>query len=228
MLYGELNERTSLNYDYILQEIVKRYIKADELSKAAQINEKIKDKSIFSDLHAQILKIESEKSQAQIQGVRKAVNWKIKAEQLSLLKNHARDMLMNLQPYLKTREGLKRVMFKQFLEELEKKNYPEAINLCKDAIITLVRQRKIETAGISYAVLGLLLIKTNSIDKINSINDEINLSLGASSKLLYETFPAKVLDYIKEMYEFNEHGKANEAITLYENIALFLKKKGFY
>lgn len=225
MLYGELNERISLNYDYILQEIVKRYISENDLSKAAQINEKIKNKNIFSELHTKILKIESEKSQAQIQDVRKVMNWKIKAEQLSLLKNHARDMLMNLQSYLKTREGLKRVMFKQFLEELEKENYSESINLCKEIIITLVRQRKIETAGISLAVLGLLLIKTNSIDKINTINNEINLSLGASSKLLYETFPAKVLDYIKEMYEFKENSKAIEAIALYENIALFPEER---
>ncbi|MCP4760762.1 MAG: hypothetical protein GY870_03205 [archaeon] len=225
MLYGELSEKEHLKNDKIYGEIVKRYIEVEDYSKAARINEKIEDKEIFSVLHSQIQKFEEERSGEQIKDVQKIVNWKIKSEELSILKNHARDQLMTQQSVLKTRNALKRMLYKKLLNALSEKDYKNALELYKNSTISMIKQRKMETAGISYAIVGLLLIKTDSIRKLDMIKKEIDKKIGMSSKIFNETFPVKVIEFAKEMLNFNETSRGYEAIALYENLALFEEEK---
>ena len=121
MLFEELSEKEPFNNDNIFKEIANRFIEVGDYSKASQLNEKIINKDIFSVLHEKIQKFEEEQSEEQIKDVQQILNWRSKSEELSILRNHARDQIMTQQSVLKTRNALKRILYEKTLIALSKK-----------------------------------------------------------------------------------------------------------
>lgn len=221
ILYSELSREEPLNFDNIYKEMVERYIEAGNLTKARQINETITDKDIFSEFHRQIQEIESEISEKESEVARKKAGWKIKLGEFSNLKNHARDIFMNKENYLKKRSALKRLLYQNNLRTLEEDNYEEALKLYKKTVKTLLRQRKLETASIAFAVHAMLLIKLGKHDKIETILDRIDEQFGISSDIFNETFAVKTIEYVNEMYGYDKEKHAMAALKLLKNLALF-------
>ncbi|MHA1728833.1 MAG: hypothetical protein ACTSWY_08885 [Promethearchaeota archaeon] len=225
ILYHSLSEKIPLNNDKTYEEIVKRYIEVKNISKASLLNEKIKNKTIFSELHSKILEIEEEISGDKIKDVQQVSNWKIKAEELSILKKAAGDALLTQQSILKNRNALRRIYYKNILDSLDSADFESVISKEKDLLFSLINKNKMETAGICLAIICLIFVKTNSVKRLGPVINEIDQKIGRSSKIFHEMFPVKVVDYIKEMFDFKEPEKAKEAIALFENLPLFEEEK---
>ncbi|MHA1339223.1 MAG: hypothetical protein ACTSRZ_04005 [Promethearchaeota archaeon] len=219
-LYEETNKKEELNYDKILEEIVLRYLEEGDTVHAAQINEQIKTREIFSELHKKILKLEEIKSEKATESVKKEVKWKIKEEFLSQLKNQARDVFLAKESKMKRRVALKRVLYKDALNALQDQNWDEAYYLYRKTAFSLLNKRKIETAGEPIAIMALILIKKDNYEKINDLLQELEKETSIFN-ILKQTLVIRILDYIKDMYEFKKKKKVMEAISLFENLALF-------
>ncbi|MHA1871662.1 MAG: hypothetical protein ACTSU2_10125 [Promethearchaeota archaeon] len=225
ILYNSLSEKEPLDVDKILAEIVNRYIQNNLLNKAHQLNEKIRNPQIFSELHKKILELEEEKSKIKIEGVKKEIDGKIKAEELSLLKNMARDQLLSKRELLEKRSALKRIYYQKILNKLHNNDYEEAIKLYKNVTLSLIKRKKLDSAGIGPAMITIILFKLNNIDRIEQIISEINNEIKSSKDIFHQVFSMRVVDYIIEMVNFNEKAKAIEALQLFEALPLFEEEK---
>ncbi|MFX0012531.1 MAG: hypothetical protein ACFE9R_19620, partial [Candidatus Hermodarchaeota archaeon] len=119
------------------------------------------------------------------------------------------------------RRGFKRYYFDKGLDYLIKTDYSKALEEYKNSLEGLIKRPEYNLAGISLAIIYLILTKQKESGKINDILTTTKEKLGNLENLFSDTFPVVLIEYIRDLEEFGEEIESKEAIQLLENLPLF-------
>ena len=214
-----------INFDDIYKKIAETYILLEDLSLANTYNQRIENKRYSKIISKKIHKLESERSALKAEKAEKAVKGELLKEKLSILKQKAKEALSELEGQFKSRKGLKRVYFQTPLMLLNKREYEDSIAAYKDVAIRLTKIKKYNLSAISIAVACLILLKENQFEKIQIFINSIKKELKDYAKILFETFPVKIIEYIIEMKKYEDEKRIKEAIGFMKTLPLFKIEK---
>jgi len=214
-------ERKELHFNNIYKKIVEIYITLGDLSSAYAVNDKIDDKWMKSELHKEIAKLESDKISIESKKAEESFKEGLLKEKLSIIKKKARDALNDRDNELKQRRGLKRAYYQTALENLVIEQYDKAIENYKESFDRLIENKRYNLAGVSLAIISLLLMKENKSSEINKLLDSVKMQLSALGRLFSETFSVTLIEYIIEIKKFQDEVKFKESVSFLENLPLF-------
>jgi hypothetical protein len=214
-------EKEKINLDKIYKEITEIYIKLGELSTAHAINDKIEDKWIQIELHKRITKSEADKIEKESRKVEETYRSEILVEKLSIIQKRARDALHDRESDLRRRKALKRVYFNNALNHLVKNEFDDALEEYQKSIDRLIKIKNYSLAGVSLAIISLILILQGKIDKLNKILKNTKNELSGFGKSFSETYPVTLIEYILEIIKFHDDNKLKESLLFFENLPLF-------
>ncbi len=104
---------------------------------------------------------------------------------------------------------------------LNKREYENSIAAYKDVAIRLTKINQYNLSAISIAVACLILLKENQFEKIPIFINSIRKELKDYAKILFETFPVKIIEYIIEMRKYEDEKRVKEAIGFMKTLPLF-------
>ena len=214
-------EKPELSFNKIYKRITEIYITLDDLSSAHAINDKIDDKWLKAELNKRIENLEAEKSAIITKKAEEFFEREVLKEKLSIIQNKAREALQDKEREFKQRKALKKAYFSNALEHLSIQDFDNAIENYKESINHLIRLKKYNLAGVSLAVLFLLLIKQNKVEDINKIIMRAKTSLSSLEKSFTETFPVSLVEYLIDIEKLKDPVVLNESIQLMDNLPLF-------
>ena len=210
-----------INFDEIYKKIAETYILLEDLSLANTYNQRIENKRYSKIISKKIHKLESKRSALKAEKAEKAVKGELLKEKLSILKQKAKEALSELEGQFKSRKGLKRAYFQTPLMLLNKREYEDSIAAYKDVAIRLTKINQYNLSAISIAVACLILLKENQFEKIPIFINSIRKELKDYAKILFETFPVKIIEYIIEMRKYEDEKRVKEAIGFMKTLPLF-------
>ena len=214
-------EKPELSFNKIYKRITEIYITLDNLSSAHAINDKIDDKWLKAELNKKIENLEAEKSAIISKKAEESFEGEVLKERLSIIQNKAREALHDKEREFKQRKALKRAYYIDALEYLNMQDLDNAIEKYKESVNHLIRIKKYNLAGVSLAVLFLMLIKQNKIEDINKILIRTKTSLSSLEKSFTETFPVSLVEYLIDIEKLSDPVLLNESIQFMENLPLF-------
>ena len=214
-------DNRKLNFDKIYERITEIYIELDELSLAHAILGMIENNFLKTELNRKIEKLEAEKSSNEAKKYEDSSRGKISKERLSIIQNKAREARQDRDKLLKQRKGFKRAYFKDALMYLDKKDYDNAINSYKESVNRLIDIKRLNLAGVSLAIIILILIKENKIEDFRKILIQTKNKLGSLEKSFSETFSVSLVEYILDIEKLGDLIKLQESIEFMENLPLF-------
>ncbi len=214
-------DNKKINFDEIYKKIAETYIFLEDLSLANTYNQRIENKKYSKIISKKIHKIESERSAIKAEKAEQVVKGELLKEKLSILKQKAKEALNELEGQFKSRKGLKRTYFQTPLMLLNKREYEDSIAAYKDVAIRLTKIKKYNLSAISIAVACLILLKENQFEKIPIFINSIRKELKEYIKILFETFPVKIIEYIIEMRKYKDEKRIKEAIGFMKTLPLF-------
>ncbi|GAJ12559.1 unnamed protein product, partial [marine sediment metagenome] len=187
-------EQPKLSFNKIYKRITEIYITLDDLSSAHAINDKIDDKSVKAELNKIIENLEAEKSAIIVKKAEESFEGEVLKERLSIIQSKAREALHDKEREFGQRKAYKKSYYIDALEYLSTQDLDNAIEKYEESIKNLIRIKKYNLAGVSLAVLFLLLIKQNKIEDINKILIHAKTSLSSLEKSFTETFPVSLVE----------------------------------
>jgi len=219
--YLDKEERVKINFDKIYKKISEIYIELDDLPSANTFNERIENKPINTEIHKKIAKLEALKSEKRTKKAKESREEDVLKELRSIIKNKAREAKLDRENEFRERKGYKRAYFQGALNHLTNQEFEESIILYQTSITKLNRIKKYNLAGVSLAVVSLLLIKENRFEEIREILEKIKEELTGLGKWFSKTFPVTLLEYIIQVRKFQNEDKLNKAISFIDNLPLF-------
>ena len=216
--YLDKGERAQVNFDKIYKKISEIYIELDDLHSAQTFNDRIENKAYNTEIHKKIAKLEAEKSEKRSKKAEESREGKELKESLSIIKNKAREALLDKEKEFKERKALKRAYFQEGLNHIKNNEFEKSILVYKKTISRLIRIKKYNLAGVSLVIVSLLLIKENRFEEIKEILENTKEKL---SGLDIETFSVTLTEFIIQVRKFQDENKVNEAISFIENLPLF-------
>jgi len=214
-------EKPELSFNNIYKRITEIYIALDNLSSAHAINDKIDDKWLKAELNKKIENLEADKSAIIIKKAEESFEGEVLKERLTIINSKAREALHDKEREFRQRKALKRAYYIDALEYLSKQDLDNAIEKYKESINHLIRIKKYNLAGVSLAVLFLMLIKQNKIEDISKILISTKTSLSSLEKSFTETFPVSLVEYLIDIEKLRDPVVLNESIQFMENLPLF-------
>jgi len=214
-------DNRKLNFDKIYERITEIYIELDELSLAHAILGMIENNFLKTELNRKIEKLEAEKSANEAKMGEESFKEKISKEKFSIIQNKTREARQDRDKLLKQRKGLKKAFFKDPLMYLDKKDYNNAINSYKESVNRLIDIKRLNLAGVSLAIILLILIKENKIEDFSKILIQTKNKLGSLEKSFSETFSVSLVEYILDIEKLGDLIKLQESIEFMENLPLF-------
>ncbi|MBY8985365.1 MAG: hypothetical protein KGD65_09875 [Candidatus Lokiarchaeota archaeon] len=219
--YLDKGERAQVNFDKIYKKISELYIELDDLHSAQTYNDRIENKAYNTEIHKKIAKLEAEKSEKRTKKAEESREGEELKESLSIIKNKAREALLDQENEKKERKALKRAYFQEGLNHLKTDEFEKSIDAYKRTISRLNTIKKYNLAGVSLAIVGLLLIKENRFEEIREILEKTKEELSGLGKFFSKTFPVTLIEYIIQVRKFQNEDKLIEAISFIENLPLF-------
>ncbi|KKK46160.1 MAG: hypothetical protein Lokiarch_03720 [Candidatus Lokiarchaeum sp. GC14_75] len=220
--YLEKEDQISINFDRIYKEMAEISINEENLPSALKYNDKIEDRAIKSEIHKKIDKLEAEKSAIRTQRVDKAREGEELNERLSIIENRGREASGDRDIEFKRRKAYKRAYFNTALSHITNREFGEAIDIYKETITQLNKSQKYNLAGVSLAVISLLLIHENRLQEIKQILEEtIGNLAGKLGRLFSGTFAVTLVEYNLQLKKFQEETKFEKALNFYKNLPLF-------
>ncbi|MFW9936972.1 MAG: hypothetical protein ACFFD5_04945 [Candidatus Thorarchaeota archaeon] len=214
-------EKEKLNVDKIYKKITEIYVSLNDLSAAHSINDKIEDKWIQTELHKIITKTEATKMEAETKKVKESYKSEILKEKLSIIQKRARDALHDKENEIRQRKALKRAYFAVSLDLLSKNEFEQALIKYRETIDRLIKIQNYNLAGVSLAIISLILFTQNKIDEVNNLLNKLKNELSGLGQSFSETFPVTLIEYILDVKEFQDDIKFKESLLFYENLPLF-------
>ncbi|MHA2267659.1 MAG: hypothetical protein ACXAB8_07655 [Promethearchaeota archaeon] len=219
--YLEKEERVRVNFDKIYKKIAEIYIELDNLHSAHTYNDLIENKAYYKEIDKKIAELEAEKSNERRKKTDESREGEELKQNLSIIKNKAREANLDKEKELKERKALKRVYFQEGLKYLKDNEFEKSIETYTKTINRLNNIKKYNLAGVSLAVVTLLLIKENNIKEIELILEKIKEKLSGLWEFFSNTFPFTLSKYIIQTRKYENENKVNEAISFMENLPLF-------
>ncbi|MFX1320398.1 MAG: hypothetical protein ACFFAQ_02030 [Promethearchaeota archaeon] len=219
--YLEKEERLKINLDDVYKKIAEIYIVLDDLHQANIYNDKIEDKIYKAEIHKRIANLEAEKSGFESKKAEEKKKAEILKERLSIIKSKAQGALMDREKEFRERKGLKRVYFEEALNFIKNQEIDKALEIYRNNIVTFNKRKKYNLAGVSLVLASLILMKQNKTQEITKLLNETKKELSNLWKLISESFPIKLIEYIIELEKLKDEPKLKEAISYIENLPLF-------
>ena len=219
--YLEKEEKININFDKIYKRIAEIYIEQDNLPNAHVYNDKIQKAEHKAEIHKKIDTLEARRSAIRKKKAEEFRRGEVLKERESIIKKKAKEAQLDKNKELGERNSLKRAYFKLALEYLENDKIKPAINLYKRNVKVLNTKQKYNLAGVSLAIVSLLLIKENKFGKIEEFLEEIKKELGGLGKLFSETFSVSLVEFIIDVKKFQSEQKLKDAVSLMEKLPLF-------
>ncbi len=210
-------EHEKISFDDVHKNLAEICIALCDLSMALAYNDKIEEKKLKKQVHQKIEIQEKQRNETISEQIEESLKKERLNEKLSIIKKQARDARHDKQNGLKQRKGLKRVYFKEALNHLENDEYKQALEIYKKTIDKLIDVRKYDLAGVSLAVISLLLLK---LDQMEEIEEYYKAEIKDNS-FFSKTFPIKLVEYVSALNKINEISNLNKALNYYENLPLF-------
>ncbi len=214
-------EKSKIEFDDIFKKIAEIYINLDDLPSANSYTDRIENKEFRNEIHKRIEKLEAEKSAKASKKAEDTFKGEVLKERLSIIQTRGREALLDHDKELRKRKALKRNYFKEALSNIEQQKYMEAMELYKKSIDSLNKRQDYNLAGVSLAMVSLLLIKEDKINEIKKIFTETKKKLSSLGKLFSETYPVLLINYIIDLKEFHDEEKIKEALGGFDNLPLF-------
>ncbi|MFX0058579.1 MAG: hypothetical protein ACFE8J_09810 [Candidatus Heimdallarchaeota archaeon] len=214
-------EKDKINVDDIYKKITEIYINLEDLSTANAINDLIEDKWIQTELHKSITKAEAAKIEAESKKVKDIYKGEILKEKFSIIQKRTRDALNERERELKQRRALKRSYFTEAIDNLVKKELEDAIKKYRESIDRLIKIKLYNLAGVSLAILSLILIIQGKINEVNKMLINTKKELSGLGKSFSETYPVTLIEYILDIRKFQDDTKFKESLLFFENLPLF-------
>lgn len=214
-------DNRKLTFDKIYERITEIYIKLDELPSAHTILNMIENKFLKTELNRKIEKLEAGKSATEAKKAEESSRGEISKERLSIIKNKAREFRQEKDELLKQRSPYRRRYFKDAPMYLDKRDYDSAIKSYEESVNRLIDGNRLNLAGVSLAIILLIYIKENKIEKFRSFLNQIKLKLGSLEKSFSETFSVYLVEYILDIEKLGDLVKLQEAIEFLDNLPLF-------
>lgn len=226
--YLEKEERININYDKIFKKIAEVYIDLGDLHNAQAYNDRINNKSYKKEIHKTIDKLEAEKSAARSEIARDTREGAVMEEMLSMIESMAREFSrLEKENEFRGRIARKTRYFKEALQYITEQKYDETIELYKKSIVELNRIQKYNLAGVSLAIVSIILFKENRDVEVKHLLEEIIKSLSGWGELFSKTFPVTLVKYMLQSKKFHNELKFNEAISFMKNLPLFEEEINF-
>ncbi|MFX1410168.1 MAG: hypothetical protein ACFFA6_07440 [Promethearchaeota archaeon] len=225
--YLEKEEQLKINLDEVYKKITEIYIDLDDLHNAHIYNDRIENKGYKAELHKKIANLEAAKSEKKSKEVVESIEAEMLKERLSIVKNKGREALLDRENELKKRTGLKRVYFLDALNFLKEQELDKALEIYRNSIIEFNRKQNYNLAGVSLVLASLILLKQGKTEEIAKLLNEIKKELFSLDRLISESFPVKLIEYIIELEKLGEEPKLKEAISYIENLPLFEEELEF-
>ncbi|MFX1376085.1 MAG: hypothetical protein ACFFA0_09755 [Promethearchaeota archaeon] len=220
--YLEKEERPIINYDKIFKKIAEIYIELDDLPNAQSYNDRIENKAYKKEIYKIIDKLEAEKSVVRSKKAKETREEAELEEKRSIIENMAREYVrLDREREFRERNARKARFFNKALNHMVNQENDKAINLYKESITGLSKINKYNLAGVSLAIVSLLLLKENKIKDVRQLLEEIKRDLSGLGKLFSETFPVTLVEYILQSNKFQDEVKFNEALSYIEYLPLF-------
>ncbi len=214
-------DNRKLNFDKIYERITEIYIELDELPSAHTILNMIENNFLKTELNRKIEKLEAEKSANEAKRHEDSDKGKILKEMLSIIKKKAREARQERDKLLKQRRALKKAYFKDALMYLGKKDYNNAVSSYEESVNHLIDGSRLNLAGVSLAIILLILIKENKSEDFHKILTQTKVKLGSLEKSFSETFSVSLVEYILDIEKLGDPIKLQESIEFMENLPLF-------
>lgn len=214
-------DSTPLNFDDIYKNIAETYIQLNDLNLANAYNQRIENKEYSLVIHKKIQKITSGRSALKAEKAHEAMKGELLKEKLSILKKKAVEAENEKEEQLKKRKALKRAYFLKAINLISKMDYDNTIQAYKEASIRLGNIKKYNLSGLSIAIACLILIKENQFEKVSKLISELRKELKSHEKILFETFPINIIQYVLEMKKYGDEKRILEAISFMKHLPLF-------
>ncbi|UYP47553.1 hypothetical protein NEF87_003838 [Candidatus Lokiarchaeum ossiferum] len=211
--------------DPIYSPIVIFYIKTADFKEARKYNERINSDSLKETYYSQIEEIVGEKSRSKAMEAQQKQEVQFFVEQLSQLRNLARDQRITSENLLRMRLGLRRRYFQKPIDLILKGEFPDAAQQYFEVAETLIKTKKFELAGISAGIGTILCLLVKNVSLLKNHLDKLNLMAGVSISIFKEIFSVKLIYYILKMIEINNPTLIINSLKLYESLALFPEEK---
>ena len=223
--YLEKEEILKINYDKIFKKFAEIYIEEDDLANAHVYNDRIENKVYKKEIHKIIDKLEAEKSAIRSEIARESREGAELEENLSIIESKAREYRrLDRKKELRERTARRTRYFRKALAYIAEEEYDEAINSYKETIVELNKITKYSLAGVSLAIVSLLLFKENRVKDVRELLEKTKQSL---SGLGIETFPVTLVEYMVQANKFQDELKFNEALSFMNYLPLFDEEKKF-
>ncbi len=214
-------ENSKIDFNELYRKITEIYINLEDYSSAHAIIDRIDNSMLKAELHKKVTKLEAEKSEFETEKAKELFKEGELIERHSLIKNKAREAFQDRERELRQRKGLKRAYFEHILYSLDIQDYKKAIKQYEEIIKHLIKIKQYNLAGVSLAVLALILIKENRVDEIKTLLKNTKKDLSSLGKLFSETFAITLIEYILDIEKLKDEAKLKNSITFMENLPLF-------
>ncbi len=216
--YLDKEERAQVNFDEIYKKISEIYIDLDDLHSAQTYNDRIENKAYTKEIHKKIAELEAEKSSEWTKKAEESREEEVSKESLSIIESKAREAFLDKSNEYKGRKALIKSYFQECLNHLKNNEFEKSILEYKNTISRLINIKKYNLAGVSLAVVSLLLIRENKFEEIKEILEKTKEKL---SGLDIETFSVTLIEYIILVKKFQDKNKVDKVISLMKNLPLF-------
>jgi len=227
LAYLDKGERVKINFDKIYKKISEIYIEIGDLPSANTYNDKIEDKAINTEIHRRIAELEALRSNERTRRAEESREEEVLHEQFSIIENRAREALIDREKEFKERKARKRAYFQEGLNYLKTNDLENSIIEYKKTISQLNQRKKYNLAGVSLAIVSLLLMKETRFEEIRALLEKTKKELTGLARLFSNTFPVTLIEYIIQVRKFQDEDKVNEAISFIENLPLFEEEMSF-
>ncbi len=219
--------RQAINFDEIYEQIAHCFLEFSDISSALKYSDKITKQIYRKQIHQEISKIETERSNLFSQELKLSLKEFDLSARLFKVKNKSRDALLDKQKDVKQRKALKRAIFKDAFSFLKHRQYNKAVVAYREITQKLVTLNNYNMAGVSLAITCLLYLLNKSYSEIHEFIDKIENSLGELRQIFNETFSVALIKIIIDSFELNEEEIANESLPLLKSLPLYEEELQF-
>ena len=214
-------ENIKIDFNELFRKITEIHINLEDYSSAHAINDMIDNSMLKAELHKKIAKLEAEKSASETEKAKELFKEGELIERHSLIKKKAREAFQDRERELRKRKGLRRAYFEHVLYSLDIQDYKKAVKQYEEVVKHLIKIKQYNLAGVSLAVLALILIKENRVDEIKNLIKNTKKELSSLGKLFSETFAITLIEYILDIEKLKDEPKLKNSIAFLENLPLF-------
>ncbi len=214
-------DNKEFHFDEVYQIIADIYINLGDLSSALSNIDKIVEKTIKKEAYKKLAKQEDTKILLESKRIEASLKVKLIKEKSTDIKMLAEDAKSDMVSKMKQRKGFKRAFFEKALYFLNEKKYNNALELYENSIVRMEKTKQYYLAGVSIAIMSLILIRDDKKDELIKFIEEKSYS----DNFYHNSFPVILVEYLTNLIKIKKELEFNETLLYMENLPLFTEER---